>query len=141
MIRLLINLFFFAFFFIPDQYKTQKICNSIISDDPFSIIYIPDRYKTQQLSNKAVDNCLTALKFVPNWFVTSKMIKILFTAVYSEKNIRYVNEDSSNVAFICNEMGALNIELKNINLDDADYDEDDRDAIILITFGLTFGLA
>ena len=33
---------------------------------------------------KAVDDCLAALKFVPGQFVTSKIIKNLFTALYAE---------------------------------------------------------
>ena len=49
--------------------------DKIISDDPFSLGYVPDQYKTQQMCDKAVDDCLAALKFVPYWFVTSKMIK------------------------------------------------------------------
>ena len=43
----------------------------------FFIRYVPDQYKTQQMCDKAVDDCLAALKFVPDWFVTSKMVKIL----------------------------------------------------------------
>ena len=51
------------------------MCNSIICEDPFWIRYVPDQYKTQQMCDKAVDDCLAALKFLPNWLVTSKMIK------------------------------------------------------------------
>ena len=32
------------------------------------------------MSDNAVHDCLAALKFVTDWFVTSEMIKILFTA-------------------------------------------------------------
>ena len=84
------------------------------------------------MCDKAVDVCLAALKFVPDWFVTSKMIKILFTALYADENILYINEDSGNVVFICNGMGILNIDLNNINLDDSNYNEDDGDTIILV---------
>ena len=49
------------------------------------ILYIPDWYKTQHLCDKAVDNCLAAWKAVPDCFVKSKMIKIIFTVLYSEK--------------------------------------------------------
>ena len=38
---------------------------------------------------KAVDDCLAALKFVTDWFVTSNMIIILFTALYSALKICY----------------------------------------------------
>ena len=81
---------------------------------------------------KAVDDCLAALKFDPDWFVTSKMIKKLFTALYADENTIYFNEDSSNAAISCNEMNVLNIDLNNINLDDTNYEEDDPGTIILI---------
>ena len=45
---------------------------------------------------KAVDDCLAALKFVSGWFVTSKIIKILFTALHADENILCFSEDSSN---------------------------------------------
>ena len=82
------------------------------------------------MCDKVVDDCLAALKFVPDWFVTSKMIKILFTSLYADENILYFNEDSGNVIFICKGMDILNIVLNNINLDDTSYDEDDADTII-----------
>ena len=42
------------------------------------------------------------------------------------------NEDSGNVTFCCNEMGILNVNLNNINIDDTYYEENDPDTIILI---------
>ena len=51
------------------------MCNSIISENPFSITYVPDQYKTQQKCDKAVDDCLATLKFIPDWFATNKIIK------------------------------------------------------------------
>ena len=52
------------------------------------------------------------------------MIKILFTDLYTDENILYFNENSSNVLFICNGMDILNADLNNINLD-TNYEEDD----------------
>ena len=69
------------------------------------------------MCDKAVDDCLAAVEFVSDWFVTSEMIKILFTVVYADENILLFNEDSANVIFICNEMGMLNVDLNNNNLD------------------------
>ena len=60
------------------------------------------------------------------------MIKKLFTALYTDKNILYFNEDSDNAIFNCNGMGILNIDLNSINLDNTYYQEDDPDTIILI---------
>ena len=59
----------------------------------------------------------SCIKIVPDWFVTSKMIKILFTALYTDENILYFNEDSGNVVFNCNGMGILNVDFDNVNLD------------------------
>ena len=48
--------------------------------------------------------------------------------IYSSLNV-----DFGNVVFSCNEMGILNIDLNNLNLHN-NFDEDDPDAIIFITF-------
>ena len=58
------------------------------------------------------------------------MIEKLFTALYAHENIPYFYEDSDNVAFNCNKMSILNIDLNNINLDN-NFDEDEPDTIII----------
>ena len=71
------------------------------------------------------------MKLIPDWFATSNMVEKLYTALYADENILYFDEDYGNVVFSWNEMGILNIDLKNINLDN-NFDEDDLDTIILI---------
>ena len=83
------------------------------------------------MCDKAVDYCPPALRFVPDRLVTSKLLKILCTAFYTDENILYFDKDSGDV-FTCNGMGVLIIDYNNINLDDTNYDEDDPDTIILI---------
>ena len=61
---------FFVFDFISDRYKTQEMCDRVVSEDPFLIIYWPGEYETQRMCDEAV-----------NWFVTTKMIKKLFSAL------------------------------------------------------------
>ena len=51
--------------------------------------------------------------------------------LYAGENVLYFNEDSGNVAFSCNEMGILNLDFININLDNT-FDKDNPDTIILI---------
>ena len=51
--------------------------------------------------------------------------------MYADENILYFDEESGNAVFNCNEMGILNKDLNNINLDN-NFDEDDYDTIILI---------
>ena len=82
------------------------------------------------MCNEAVDDSLTALKLIPDWFVTSKMIKKLYTALYANENILYFNQDSGDVTFCCNEMSILSVNLNNNNLDN-NFDEDDPDALFL----------
>ena len=84
------------------------------------------------MCDKAVDDCLAPLKFVLDWFLTSKMITILFAALYVDENILQFNEDSNNVVFICNELDILNVNLDSINLNNTNYDEDDSDTIIFV---------
>ena len=126
-----VNRCFFVFNSISYQYKTQEMCDSVLSEDPFLIVYFLDKYITQKMCDDAVGDSLATLKLIPYWPVTSKMIKGLFTALYADENILYFNEYSGNVVFSCNEIGILNIDLNNNNLDN-NFDEDDPDIIILI---------
>ena len=71
------------------------------------------------------------MKLGPDWFIGSKMIKVLFAALYTNENILYFNEDFGNVVFSFNEMGILNIDLNKMNLDN-NFDEDDPNTIILV---------
>ena len=78
------------------------------------------------------NDCLAALKLIPDWFITSKAVKKLLSTLCADDNILYFNEDSVKVIFSCNEMGILNIDLNNINLDVTYYNEDDPETIIHI---------
>ena len=40
--------------FVPDQYKTQKMWNREVQSDPWMLEYVPDQYKTQEMYNEAV---------------------------------------------------------------------------------------
>ena len=77
------------------------------------------------------------MKLILNWFVTGKMIKEPFTALYADESILYFNENSGNTVFSCNEMSILNIDLNNIYLDNT-FDEDDLDTVILIRLLLVY---
>ena len=124
-----VNRCFFVFDSIPDQYKTQEICDIVVSLYPFLIVYCPDKYKTKKICH--VDDCLVALEFIPDWFVSSKMIKKLFTALYADDGLLFFDNDSGSVTFCCNEMGILSVNRNNIYLDN-NFDEDDPDTIILV---------
>ena len=135
--------------FVPECIMTQKTCCKAVNRcflylilflinvklkkcvTVLLIVYCPDKYDTQRMCDKAAGDSLAALELIPDWFVTSKMIKKLFTALYADENKLCFNEDSGNVVFSCNKMDILNIDLNNINPDN-NFDEDDLDTIILI---------
>ena len=58
----------------------------------FFIVYCPDKFKTQKMCDEAVDHSLAALKLIPDLFVTSKMIKNFYAALYTDENMLYFNE-------------------------------------------------
>ena len=82
------------------------------------------------MCDEAVDDSLAAPKLISHWLVPSKMIKKLHTDLYAGENIIYLDEDSDNVRFCCNEMGILSVNLNNINLDN-NFDENFPDTVIL----------
>ena len=82
-----VNWRFFVFNSVPDRYKTQEMCDRVVSEGPFLIVYCANKYKTQIMCDEAVDDSLAALKLIPDWFVTSKLIKELYTFWYTDENI------------------------------------------------------
>ena len=76
--------------------------------------------------DKAVDDFLPALKFVPDWFVTSKMIKRLHNALFTDDDILFFD-----IAFSSDEMSILSKDLNNNNnLDHVNFYENDLETII-----------
>ena len=63
---------------------------------------------------KINDDFLPALKFVLDWFVRSKMIKKLYTALYTD-DIHFYDKDSGNVTFFCNEMASIRVFRRHYN--------------------------
>ena len=52
------NKCFLVFFIFLIDIKNQEMCDRTISDDLFSIKYVLDQYKTQQIFDKAADDYL-----------------------------------------------------------------------------------
>ena len=103
------------------------MCNKV---SPFMLVYCTNRWETQKICNETVDDCLATLNYIPVWFVTSRMIKNLLTALKADTNILNFNENSGDAIFSCIEMGIINENINIINLDDTNYDEDDPKTII-----------
>ena len=49
------------------------------------------------MCDEALDDFLPTLKFAPDWFVTSKIIKKLFTDLYADEIVLYFDADFGNV--------------------------------------------
>ena len=67
------------------------------------------------MCNEVVDEAVQQ-HFIPHWFVTSKMIKIKYNALYSDDGLLYFDDDSGNDIFSCNEIGILSVNFIHINL-------------------------
>ena len=52
--------------------------------------------------------------------------------LYPDDNILYLNEDSDDAMFSCNEMGVLSIDFNDINLSGTNYAENDPETVINI---------
>ena len=68
--------------FVPDQFNTQQICHKIVSENDFMLKYLKychDSYENPEICDKVRDEFLPRLKFVLDWFLSSSMIKKLYT--------------------------------------------------------------
>ena len=79
----------FVFDSIPGQYKSQEICDIVVSLYPFLIECCPDKYITQNMCEEFIDDSVAAMKLIPDWLVTSKMIKKLYTALYVDDGLLF----------------------------------------------------
>ena len=50
--------------FVPNQCKTQQMCDKAILENGGTLKSVPDCYKNQEMCNKAVDNYPHELEFV-----------------------------------------------------------------------------
>ena len=57
--------------YVPDQYKTQQMCDEDIWENGGTFQSVPDCYKNQEI-NKAVNNYFHALEVVPECYNTQK---------------------------------------------------------------------
>ena len=72
-----------AFFYIPDCFKTQEMCNEAAEKDPYNLSFdhempcvlkcIPNYLKTQAMCEKVVEKDLRGLNYVPDHLKTQTM--------------------------------------------------------------------
>ena len=56
------------------------------------VVYCPDNCRTQILCNEATDDSLAAFKLMTDWFVTRKMIKKLYSALYADDGLLFLTK-------------------------------------------------
>ena len=61
---------------MPDQFKTQEICNEAVHVEPNLMAYAPDCSKTQEICNEAVAHNPCTLRFIPDHFRTLEMCNL-----------------------------------------------------------------
>ena len=74
-----VNKFPLVIKYVPDQYKTQTMCDKVIPENGGMLMFIRDCYKGPKICNKDVDNCAHVLGSVPHCYKTPK--KMCNTAV------------------------------------------------------------
>ena len=40
--------------FVPDYFRTKKICKHVVTKSPYLLRYVADQYKTQRMCDKAI---------------------------------------------------------------------------------------
>ena len=60
---------------IPDDLKTQKMCNGAIEKAPWLIHYVPAHLMTWEMCSRPVERCLHHLRFILSHLKTEEMCK------------------------------------------------------------------
>ena len=58
---------------IPDDLKTQEMCNRAIEKVPWLLHHVPVHFRTAKMYKGAVEKCLHPLRFIPDYLKTQKM--------------------------------------------------------------------
>ena len=107
------------------------MCNRVLSKVRFSIRHVPDQCKTQQMCDEAVDDCLAALKFVPDGFVTRKKLENLDNALQANDDILFNNKDFNKITFNACQRHIFAADLDKIKFDNGNnFSGDDLATLI-----------
>ena len=59
--------------YVPDQFKTQEMCNDAVDAEPRVLEFVSNQFKTQEMCNDAAGAGPWVLWFVPDHFKTAQM--------------------------------------------------------------------
>ena len=69
----------YALEFVPDHFKTKKMCERAIEDETGTLELVPDRFKKQEMHEKAVEERSCMLEDVSNHFKMQKICDAVVT--------------------------------------------------------------
>ena len=58
---------------IPDDLKTQGMCNGAIEKAPWLLHYVPLCFRTEEMCSRTVEKCLHPFRFIPDHLKTQGM--------------------------------------------------------------------
>ena len=61
------------FWDVPNQFKTQEMCERAVEKAPWCLVYVPDEFKTREMCSRAVDQYPWCLPFVSDHLKTEEM--------------------------------------------------------------------
>ena len=59
--------------YVPDEYKTQEMCNNTAIRNAMMIKYVPQQYKTQEMCGRAVAEERWVLRYMPDHYKTQEI--------------------------------------------------------------------
>ena len=73
---------------VPDQYKTQKMCEKSTLEESLMLIYCPNQYKTQEMCERVVLKKSWSLEFVCDQHKMQECTKRLQIKIHCVKSIQ-----------------------------------------------------
>ena len=90
-----------VFYSVPNWYKTQEMCDIVVSKDPLMLIYWRNRYKTQKIDEAVDDSGSTKIY---SWLVCySVMLDMFHGTLLANDDILFFDKESSKVTVFAND--------------------------------------
>ena len=55
--------------YVPDHFKTEKMCERAVKDEPETPEFVLDHFKIRKMYDKTVKDDLSSLQYVPDYSV------------------------------------------------------------------------
>ena len=78
--------------YVPDQFKTQEMCDKAVVKDPDLLECVLDQFKTQKMCDKAVEKNPRFFEYVPDYFNSDKLCCKVIDKNVNKKVLNSINE-------------------------------------------------